>query len=375
MLKVNILILGKSGCGKSSLLNYLWGAKIADVAAGRPVTPESDNSGQGIYPHPPVMLDGLQLVIHDSWGMEANKAEKWKDLIQKESRKRDASDKISDWIHTVIYCVSAKGARIEDFELKSIISPLISEGNRVLFVLTKSDIASDNEKESLREILASNFPHNSGIIEVSSISQKLRSGKLTEAFGQQSIKLAIYSNLRQNLIDKIPAQLMRRAQEGSAMLRHDALTHYDKEAGWTRAYSSVLSEVGSIVQNSSRQLVLDIRQWLTQALTDAEAIYNLFGIQLGPESVVAGYEKRLNDQALLNENSIAWDWSDHATNVVLHLLPGINVLFMFAKKDVHRDMLIEKLDAGVKRFDKDIEAAAEQIRLQLNRVLALPPAI
>lgn len=375
MLKVNVLILGKSGCGKSSLINYLWGAKIADVAAGRPVTPESDGASQGIYPHPPVVLDGLQLVIHDSWGMEANKAEKWKELIKKESRKCDASAQISNWIHTVVYCVSAKGARIEDFELDSVIAPLIAEGNRVLFVLTKADIASESEKESLRKILAFQFPHNSGIIEVSSLCQVLRSGKRTETFGREEMLAAILSNLRQNLIEKIPAQLLRRAREGSAMLRRDALAHYDKEAGWTRTYSGVLSEVGSLVQDSSRRLGSDIRQWLTQALTDAAAIYGLVGAQLGPDSVGVGREKPLSGEAFLTESSIAWDSGDYVANVILHLLPGINTLFMFVKKDMHRDLLIEKLDAGIKRFEKDVGAAAEQIRSRLGKVLALPATV
>lgn len=372
MLKVNVLILGKSGSGKSSLLNYLWGAKIADVAAGRPATPESDGASQGIYRHPPIPLEGLQLVIHDSWGMEANKAEEWRALIKQEIRKCDASNIISDWIHTVVYCVSAKGARIEDFELDSIIAPLFAEGNRVLFVLTKADIASEREKGALREILTSYFPHNSGIIEVSSLRQVLRSGQRTEAFGRDDMLEAILSNLRQNLIEKIPAQFLLRARECSATLKGDALAHYDKEAGLTRTYAGVLSEVGSLVQDGSRRLGSDIRQWLTQALTDAAAIYGLVGAQLGPESVGAGRGTTLSGEAFLTESSIAWCYADHIANVLFHLVPGINFLFMFVKKSMHRDMLIEKLDAGIERYDKDVEAAAQQIRTRLGEVLALP---
>ncbi len=372
MLKVNVLILGKSGCGKSSLLNYLWGAKVAEIGTGRPVTPASNGVSQGIYSHPPVTLDGLQLIIHDSWGMEANKAEKWVALIKQESRKFDASHSISDWIHTVVYCISAKGARIEDFELDKIIAPLISEGNRILFVLTKADIASEPEKQALRELLTRQVPCNSGIIEISSLSQVLRSGQHTEAFGREEMLEAILANLRQNLIEKIPAQLLLRAREGSAALRRDALAHYDNEAGFTRMYASVLSEVGSIVQVGSRSLGTDIRQWITQALRDATAIYCLVGEQLGPESVGAGRNTSLNGEAFLAESNITWDVYDHITNSIMHLVPGINILLMFVKKDMHRDMLIEKLDAGIKRFEEDAETAARQIRTKLDKVLALP---
>ena len=203
----------------------------------------------------------------------------------------------------------------------------------------------------------------------------LRSGQRTEAFGREKMLAAILSNLRQNLIEKIPAQLLRRAREGSATLRRDALAYYDKEAGFTRTYPAVLSEVGSLVQDSSRRLGSDIRQWLTQALTDAAAIYGLVGAQLGPESFSIGHEKTLNGEAFLTESSIAWDWPEYIANALFHLVPGINILFMFAKKDMHRDILIEKLDAGIEHFEKDVEAAAQQIRSQLGKVLALPAVV
>ncbi|PXX38619.1 GTPase domain-containing protein [Aquitalea magnusonii] len=372
MLKVNALILGKSGSGKSSLLNYLWGAKIADVAAGRPVTPESDSSSQGIYPYPPVILDELQLVIHDSWGMEANKAEKWKDLIKKESQKCDSSNKISNWIHTIIYCVSAKGARIEDFELDSIISPLIADGNRILFVLTKADIASENEKVSLRNILTSQFPHQSGIIEVSSHSQLLRSGKRTEAFGREEMLEAILSNLRQNLIEKIPTQLLRRAREGTATLRREAIAYYNKEAGFTRTYPAVLSEVGALVQNDSSKLVININLWVEQALKDAAEIYHLVGMQFSPNNFSKNDNKTFSGAAFLTQSNISWKAEDYIANTLFHLVPGINILFMFAKKEMHRNMLIEKLDEGINSFENDIVKIAQQIHSKLGEVLALP---
>ncbi len=375
MLKVNVLILGKSGCGKSSLLNYLWGAKIADVAAGRPVTPEFEGESQGIYRHPPAPLDNLQLVIHDSWGMEANKAEKWQQLIKRESRKCDASRSISDWIHTVVYCVSAKGARIEDFEIDSIISPLIDEGNRVLFVLTKADIASEQEKQALREILARQVPRNSGIIEVSSLSQTLRSGQQTEEFGRDEMLSAIMSNLRQNLIEKIPAQLVLRARESSAAMRHDALTYYEKEAGFTRTYAGVLGEIGTLVEERSRCTSEDILEWLTQALRDAAATYGLVGVQLGPGHVAAGSGGKLSGEAFLTEEGIGWASYDYIANTLFHIVPGLNILFVFVKKGMHRDILTEKLDAGIERFIQEVNMAARGIRQRLGEVLALPAPV
>ena len=39
-IKTNILIAGKSGVGKSSLLNYIFGEEVAETGAGKPVTAE-----------------------------------------------------------------------------------------------------------------------------------------------------------------------------------------------------------------------------------------------------------------------------------------------------------------------------------------------
>jgi septin family protein len=126
MLRTNILVLGKSGAGKSSLLNYIWGDVVAKTGAGRPVTERSTGDETGIYKSEPIRVNAeLELVIYDSWGMEANKADKWNEIIRYESAQREKSSYIQDWFHAVIYCVSAKGARIEEFEIKNVVQPLI----------------------------------------------------------------------------------------------------------------------------------------------------------------------------------------------------------------------------------------------------------
>ena len=38
-IKTNILIAGKSGVGKSSLLNYIFGEEVAETGAGKPDLP------------------------------------------------------------------------------------------------------------------------------------------------------------------------------------------------------------------------------------------------------------------------------------------------------------------------------------------------
>ena len=56
--KCNILILGKTGVGKSSLLNYICGKQLAEAGAGKPKT------GKGIYEYS-ATINGQQ--VHRPW--------------------------------------------------------------------------------------------------------------------------------------------------------------------------------------------------------------------------------------------------------------------------------------------------------------------
>ena len=75
---VNLLVLGKTGVGKSSLLNYLFGEAVAPTGAGRPVT------GQGLFRCRPFAYRNLSITVYDSWGLEPDKTEQWERLVQEE---------------------------------------------------------------------------------------------------------------------------------------------------------------------------------------------------------------------------------------------------------------------------------------------------
>jgi len=196
--ETNVLILGKTGVGKTSLFNYIFGADLMKTGAGRPVT------GMGLFEESVVLNPKLTLHLYDSWGLEADKSQSWKALIQEALEEHNVRE-IKEWFHTIIYCLSAKSARVEEFDLE-MINTLAKDGDPVMVVLTHCDVM--NVKASIKEmrkVLCMN-PHicQEDIVEVSSHSKKLLGGKKTETFGKEKIIQRIKVNLLGSISSKMP---------------------------------------------------------------------------------------------------------------------------------------------------------------------------
>ncbi|WP_100403604.1 GTPase [Bacillus sp. FJAT-42315] len=65
--KLNVAIIGQSGVGKSSLINYIFGEEVRDAGVGKPVTEQGFHEQE-------IVLDGIPITMYDSWGLEADNA-------------------------------------------------------------------------------------------------------------------------------------------------------------------------------------------------------------------------------------------------------------------------------------------------------------
>ena len=197
----NVLIMGKTGVGKSSFINYLYPNAKREIGAGRPVT------GKGIHKSMLELDNGLTVNLYDTWGLEANKSEDWKKVIVEEVRRNNSAN-IRDWFHTIIYCLSAKSARVEYFETEQI-NMLLAEGNRVLVVLTHCDLNNvAAAADSMAEILCRDCDlRQDDIVRISSVLKKLLGGATRGAFGKDMALDRITSNLWEAVAERIPKNL------------------------------------------------------------------------------------------------------------------------------------------------------------------------
>ena len=218
----NVLLLGKTGVGKSSLLNYLFGENVAETGAGSAVTP------RGIYEHRPFQHNGMRIRLYDSWGLEPDKDDSWVGLITKELEKHDTK-RIEDWFHTIIYCVDAKRTRIDDFE-KKIMDQLFNAGNRMVFALTRADAASPEELAAVQNELSKRYA-DSIRVPVCSVGQKLLTGEVTEQAGKAALIEAICRNLSENLFGKALTMYERNLESSLMEATKKIMETFELKAG------------------------------------------------------------------------------------------------------------------------------------------------
>lgn len=129
---VNLLVTGKTGSGKSTLVNAVFRKEMARAGIGRPVTQEMK-----LYEDP-----DLPLRIYDTKGLELGSNTQKdtmsgiRELIREKWKTRDEDQ----FIHAVWYCVNCGSNRVEEKELEWINSlcTMGEAGVPVIVVLTQT---------------------------------------------------------------------------------------------------------------------------------------------------------------------------------------------------------------------------------------------
>src|SRR5689334_10685606 len=125
--QATVLIAGRSGVGKSTLINAVFQGQLAETGHGRPVTREIRE-----YTKP-----GLPIVLIDSRGLELEQFTETLSQLEKlvEERKRDGDP--NRHVHCAWVCISEDSRRVDDGEIR-LVEMLARHAVPILGVVTKA---------------------------------------------------------------------------------------------------------------------------------------------------------------------------------------------------------------------------------------------
>ncbi|MDY0260129.1 MAG: GTPase domain-containing protein [Desulfovibrio sp.] len=329
----NILILGKSGVGKSALLNYMLDEDAAKIGHGKPTT------GEGIHKCKPFHYRGISFTVYDSWGLEADKEKKWREIIESETHKNDAKE-MKDWFHSVVYCVDAERARVEDFEICQILRPLIDAGNRILFVLTKSALSPDNTKKTA-SVLHSAFP-DSACIAVESVAAKLY-GRTTVQQGREALLQHFFRNFWDNIIHKTIYKYEKNAIKNFRIqFTSSVLRYFDEKAGSLGIFTHYGEEFRDDIVAFAKGMLMTIlseeslklKKNISEAQNLVAEVVHALDAKTGIDFVPDAFNDSVHKHFSTN-----WDnsFAEYLATIVVSLLPfGI-----FFKKDIYESVILK----------------------------------
>ena len=168
--RVNIVIAGKTGVGKSTLINAVFQGNLAETGDGRPVTKTTRE----------IKKDEVPLSIFDTRGVEISEYKDTVQELEKLIQDKKRSEDPNQHIHIAWLCVMEDSRRIEDAEMK--LAEMLDKYMPVVGVITKS--VSDN---GFRQIVQDLLPQARNIVRVRAKETILDDGYKMPAMGLESL--------------------------------------------------------------------------------------------------------------------------------------------------------------------------------------------
>lgn len=140
---VNLLVVGKTGTGKSTLVNTIFNEKIAETGQGRPITQHMRRYTK----------EGSPVSIYDTKGLEvANYKDILKDLTAK-VREINRSERAEDHIHAAWLCIAEGARRVEEAEIE--LAKILDDLSVPVVVAITTAVSDQGFRAEVRDILHS----------------------------------------------------------------------------------------------------------------------------------------------------------------------------------------------------------------------------
>src|SRR5947199_1918784 len=168
--QVNILIAGRTGVGKSTLINAIFQGKLAETGQGRPVTTTTRE----------ISKEGIPLAIWDTRGLEMaafkDTIAELERLITDRAKERDSRRHL----HVAWLCVQEDGRRVEDAEIA--LHRALAAHVPVLGVITKA-----RTDQGFRAEVQRLLPEARNVVRVRALLEKLDDGHSLSPMGWTDI--------------------------------------------------------------------------------------------------------------------------------------------------------------------------------------------
>lgn len=213
----NIIVAGKTGSGKSTLINALFREKIAETGVGAPVTQHIEK----------ITKEGMPIVLYDTKGLELT-PQAQHDVLVSISNLIKENKGTKDEIHLVYYTLNANMRRIEPYEEELIRA--VAKQIPVILVLTQ---AIGQEYHQFETYLQKQSLPVKAIVPVLAKPYRLSTENVLPSFGLQ------------HLIDRTMATLPRQTHASFINAQQVDLERKVKSArSWAKKYITTAFGIG-----------------------------------------------------------------------------------------------------------------------------------
>jgi len=348
--EINTMILGQTGVGKSSLINYLYGEEKVRTGTGKPVTGRGDFTKISV---PSPFKSDVKINIFDSWGLESDKAEDWEAVID---AKLNAELSFDEMVYAIVYCSSYANDRVQDFEI-TMLKKLLSKKYKVTIALTKADNSGyETKKTVFREKYAKELPEYRGDYSVVDICAQAKpkigqSEASARTFGKEELFKELEKDFLTNFVNVVYVRWTDWKEESLAKLKDFRKRGVSKiedfKGGFLDSNRDKAKQIADDLANELKELIDDIQDKIKQAIEDLKTWYE--------RAAGAFYQGSLKFDEILDENVVK--------SIVIEFLKGLIFgpsLLIFDKLNFkeRRELKKELLDG----LDEAVRAVEDEIR-------------
>lgn len=187
---INIIVLGRTGAGKSAFINYIIQKDVCPTGFGQPITQTFEK-----YAYP--LNNGMLLHLYDSKGLSETDPAEEQTLLLNFLLKNCTSTDMRTWFHGIFYCVNVEAGSLAPFEVAFLQKLCCQIPQTLSIILTHCSPSADGQKAcaAVIDTIRTQLPNcRLAIYPVNSIASQTRLGTITP-FGRNEILIQMFDQL------------------------------------------------------------------------------------------------------------------------------------------------------------------------------------